>query len=161
MSRILPAICALLLTTTVPHVAGAAGREPDRNLQKLLDKAKLKYQSDEDGDFKLTIDLGNGRSQLVYVRSTAHQFGSLNLREVLSIGAAAEGSEFPPELVRKLLLANADTKLGGWSQQGRYAVYVSKIPADADARQLADAIELTATVADRLERELSGDKDEF
>ena len=149
------------LSFTVACAASAAGREADRNLQKLLDKAKLKYQVDEDGDYKLTVDLGGGRSQLVYVRSVTHDFGTLKVREVLSIGASSKDAELSADVARRLMRENADTKLGAWSSQGRYAIYVCKIPADADARSLADAIELTATVADRLEHDLTPDKDEF
>jgi hypothetical protein len=83
------------------------------------------------------------------------------VREVLSIGASSAEAELPAELNKRLMRENADTKLGAWSAQGRYAVYVCKIAADSDARQLADAIELTATVADRLERDLGANKDEF
>jgi hypothetical protein len=157
------ALAAALLAVafTLAAGAGAAGREADRNLQKLLDKAKLKYQVDDDGDYKITIDLGGGRTQLVYVRSVAHEFGTLKVREVLSIGGASAEAELSPEVNKRLMRENADTKLGAWSAQGRYAIYVCKIPADADARALADTVELTATVADRLERDLSPDKDAF
>jgi hypothetical protein len=157
------AIAGVLLGLACAYAAaaGAAAREPDRALQKLLDKAKLKYQLDEDGDYKLTIDLGDGRTQLVYVRSVVHDFGTLKVREVLSIGASSAEAELSADLAKRLMRENADTKLGAWSAQGRYAIYVSKIPANADARALADAIELTATIADRLERDVSQGKDEF
>ena len=157
------AFAALLVALSLAAcaAASAAGREGDRNLQKLLDKAKLKYQVDDDGDYKLTIDLGGGRSQLVYVRSVTHDFGTLKVREVLSIGASSKEAELSADLNKRLMRENADTKLGAWSAQGRYAIYVCKIAADADARSLADAIELTATVADRLEKDLTPDKDEF
>ena len=158
--RAIAALLAVLLCAAAAP-APAASRDGDRNLQKLLDKAKLKYQLDADGDYKLTIDLGGGRTQLVYVRSATNEFGTLKVREVLSIGAASAEAELSPELARRLMHENADTKLGAWSAQGRYAIYVCKIPADADARALADAIELTATVADRLERDLDAQKDEF
>ena len=156
---LVPALLALAVILPAP-LLGAA-REPDRALQKQLDKAKLKFQVDDDGDFKITIDLGNGRTQLVYVRSVTHDFGSLKVREVLSIGAASAEAELTADLSKRLMRENADTKLGAWSAQGRYAIYVCKIAADAPARALADAIELTATVADRLERDLAADKDEF
>lgn len=146
---------ALLLTLS------ASAAEPDRNLQKLLDKAKIKYQVDDQGDFKITYDLGNGRTQLAYVRSGASDFGALKLREVLSIGYASPNEQIPNDVANRLLEHNAQTKLGAWTKQGRLAVFVSKIPADADARKLADAVELTAVLADALEQELAPGKDDY
>jgi hypothetical protein len=55
---------------------------------------------------------------------------------------------------------NADTKLGAWSRRDATPSTSARSPRSA-ARALADAIELTATVADRLERDLAADKDEF
>lgn len=149
---------ALSCAVTILHAAPA---EPDRNLQKLLDKAKIKYQIDDAGDFKITYDLGNGRSQLAYVRSSASDFGTLKIREVLSIGYASPSDKIPGEVANRLLEHNAQTKLGAWTKQGRLAVFVSKIPADADAKKLADAVELTAVLADALEQELTPGKDEY
>ena len=159
MLRISHAALAGLLAATI--ALPARGAEPDRNLQKLLDKARLKYQVDDQGDFKVTYDLGNGRSQLAYVRSGSSDFGSLKIREILSIGYASPSEKIPADVANRLLEHNAQTKLGAWSRQGRLAVFVSKIPADADARKLADAIELTAVLADALEQELMPGKDDY
>ena len=152
------ALSALLVAALA---APAQGAEPDRNLQKLLDKARLKYQVDDQGDFKVTYDLGNGRTQLAYVRSSSSEFGTLKIREILSIGYASPNEKIPPDVANRLLEHNAQTKLGAWSKQGRLAVFVSKVPADADAKKLADAIELTAVLADALEQELTPGKDEY
>ena len=152
---------ALATLLVIALAAPAHGAEPDRNLQKLLDKARLKYQVDDQGDFKVTYDLGNGRSQLAYVRSGSSDFGALKIREILSIGYASPGEKIPPDVANRLLEHNAQTKLGAWSKQGRLAVFVSKIPADADAKKLADAIELTAVLADALEQELMPGKDDY
>ena len=159
MLRISHVALAALLAATI--ALPAHGAEPDRNLQKLLDKARLKYQVDDQGDFKVTYDLGNGRSQLAYVRSGSSDFGSLKIREVLSIGYASPSEKIPVDVANRLLEHNAQTKLGAWSRQGRLAVFVSKIPADADAKKLADAIELTAVLADALEQELMSGKDDY
>jgi hypothetical protein len=153
------ALAALLLSLF--SAAANAAPEPDRNLQKLLDKAKIKYQIDDQGDFKITYDLGNGRTQLAYVRSASNDFGTLKIREVLSIGYASAGENIPNDVANRLLEHNAQTKLGAWTKQGRLAVFVSKIPADAGPRELADAVELTAVLADALESELMPGKDDY
>jgi len=161
MGRMALSILALSLALATIAPAASAPREPSRNLQKLLDKARLKYQVDDDGDFKITYDLGGGRTQLAYVRSAASEYGSLQLREILSIGYAAKEAEVPADVARRALAASADTKLGAWSLRGRLLIYVSKVPASADARELADAIEFTATVADRFEQETDGARDDY
>lgn len=155
-------LLALVLTMfTNPVALADTGAQPDRALQKLLDKGKVRYTLDESGSFKVTYDVGGGRTQLVYVRSTTASFGALKLRDVLSIGHAVAEAELPAPLARRMLSDSAETKLGGWTLQGRHLVYMSKIPADSDLRRLLDALSFTATVADRLEQELSGDVDAF
>ena len=158
--RILLLASVLTMFTDATALA-PAGAEPDRALQKLLDKGKVKYTLDEAGTFKVTYDVGNGRTQLVYVRSTTASFGTLKFRDVLSIGHAIPEADLPADLARRMLRDSAETKLGGWTLQGRHLVYMSKVPADSDLRRLLDALSFTATVADRVEKELSGDVDAF
>jgi hypothetical protein len=46
-------------------------------------------------------------------------------------------------------------------QKGGHGVYVIKVPANASANDLDSAIDTCAGSADKLEREFTGDKDEF
>ena len=50
---------------------------------------------------------------------------------------------------------------GAWAKQDEYAVFVVKLPADADAKALDDAIDAAITSADAMEAELTPGKDEL
>ena len=152
-------------------VAGAAignGHDPDPRVKRLLDKLKYKYEVDEDGDYKLVFDLDDddddaktGRSQLVYVRSPIHEYGSHQVREVWAPAYKAKGEAFPAKVANRLLEASQQSKLGGWAKQGAYAVFLIKVGTNASAEQLDDAINAALQSADQMEAELTPGKDEF
>ena len=163
---------AMLLCFSASSVVNAAGpataakSKPagDPAVRQLLDKLEYKYDVDEDGDFRLTFGLDeekNGRSQLVFVRSPVETYGSHKVREVWSPGYLSATDEFPAEVANRLLEATQDSKLGAWAKQGRYAVFVVKLAADADASELDDAVEAALRSADEMEAELTPGKDEF
>jgi hypothetical protein len=141
--------------------AKAAG---DPAVKQLLDKLKYKYEVDEEGDYRLTFSLDetkDGRSQLVFVRSPVESFGSHRVREIWSPAYVSATDEFPVKVANRLLEATQVSKLGAWAKQGRYAVFVVKLAADADATQLDDAVEAALRSADEMEAELTPGKDEF
>ena len=83
------------------------------------------------------------------------------LREVWAPAYKAKGDQFPVEVANRLLEASQDSKLGGWTKQGRFAVFVVKLPTDASVEQLDDANDAAIQSADQMEAELTPDKDEF
>ena len=132
----------------------------DKSVQRQLDKRKINYEVDADGDFRITYDVGGGRTQLAFVRSATFNYGKLRIREIRSIGYRGDGA-FPQSVANRMLEHSNDAKLGAWTKQGNLAIFTAKIPADASDQQLVDAIELTARLADELEKELVPGKDEF
>jgi hypothetical protein len=119
---------------------------------------------DSEGDFRLTFGLDEdeaGRSQLVFVRSPVESYGAHQVREIWSPGYLSATDEFPAAVANRLLVATQDSKLGAWAKQGRYAVFVVKVPVGASASQLDDAMEAALRSADEMEAELSPGKDEF
>ena len=152
-------VATLAACVAVPTAASAA--EADKKVRKQLDQRKVRYEVDEDGDFKVTYELEGGRTQLAFVRSATFAYGKLQIREVLSIGYRATGTAFPAEVANRMLEHNQAAKLGAWTKQGNLGIFTSKIAADASAEELVDAIEVTVSLADELEKEFSGDKDEF
>jgi hypothetical protein len=149
--------CATLLSAASAAAAGT----PDNVIKAQLDSKGIKYEIDKDGDFKVVYDLGGGRSQLAWVRSTVNTYGSLKIREIWSPGYKSDSNDFPVLIANTLLDKNHEMKLGAWEAQDNMAMFVTKIPADANADQLIDALELTVNSADAVEKEISGDKDEF
>jgi hypothetical protein len=141
--------------------APAQGANPDSKLRKQLEQRKIRYETDADGTYRITYDLGNGRTQLAFVSSTINEYGSVKTREVRSIGYRAPADQFAAPVANRILEVNNQAKLGAFVKQGRFAVFTAPVPIDASAQQLADTIELCARLADELERELDADKDEF
>jgi hypothetical protein len=127
-------------------------------------KAKLEakatpYTVDDDGDFSILVDVGDGRTQQVWVLAAYQSADHLKIREIWSPGFESETDAFTAELANDLLERSNLLKLGSWVKQGRTAMLVAKIPAHASADELDEAIDLAATTADALELELTGKDD--
>lgn len=145
-----------------PPAAATAGKA-DPIAQRALDNAKIKYEVDKDGDFRIVYDLEGGRTQQVWLRSATFDYGALKIREVISYGYKAPGKTdgLPLPIANRMLENNNQVKLGAWVRQGGAGIFVSKISATATSKEVSDALELTARVADKLEQEFTGEKDEF
>jgi len=161
---------ATLLFLTASSIANAA--EPaalakpqgDPAVRQQLEELKYEYDVDGEGDYRLTFGMDeedDGRSQLVFVRSPVETYGSHRIREIWSPAYLSTTDEFPAKIGTRLLEATQESKLGAWSKQGRYAVFVVKLAADASAGELDDAVEAALRSADEMEQELSPGKDEF
>lgn len=153
-------LAAMLLSFMIGSPLALAA-EPDRSVRKMLDKRKVSYEVDKDGDFKLSYDMGGGRSQVVFVRSATLEYGKLRIREIFSTGYRADGNAFPAAVANRMLEIGSQAKLGAWTKLGSLGVFTTRIAANASEQELLGAIELTGTLADELEKELSGSKDEF
>lgn len=154
---------ALLLCAAVPALAQDAAKA-DPAVGRLLDQLEYEYEVDEDGDYRLVFEVDGAtdkRSQLVYVRSPVETYGTLRIREIWAPGYKAAGKDFPADVANRLLAATQDNKIGAWAKQDEYAVFVVKLPADAAAQALEDAIDAAVTSADRMEAELTPGKDEL
>jgi hypothetical protein len=153
------AIVLLACLLSVPSVAAVDQADP--LVKKHLDSLKLKYEIDEDKDFKIVMDVGEGRTQLAYVRSSTESYGVNRVREIWSPGYKSETEELPQKVANRLLDYSNDVKMGGWVKQKRVAVFVVKISANASATELKDAIDAAVNSADEIEQEYTGKKDEF
>lgn len=161
-AHMIPRLPLLLLAATLcAQPAAAAAADADASVEARLKSLDYRYEVDEDGDFRLVFETGEKgeRSQLVYVRSVTESYGEHRIREIWA--PAYEGAEagFPAAIANRLLEDGHEKKLGGWTKQGRYAVFVVKLSADAPATLLRDAIEAAAESADAMEAELTPGKD--
>ena len=145
---------ALLLSASA-----AAGGPPDGVVKAQLESKGVKFEVDADGDFKCIYALEGGRTQMVWVRSTVASYGALRVREIWSPGYRSDVDEFPAIIANQLLTRSNTVKLGGWVKQGKNAVFVVKIPADASADQLVNAISAAVDSADAIELALTGKDD--
>lgn len=164
VSMVLCLAASSVVNAAEPATPAKSGKSGDPAVKRLLDELKYKYDVDEEGDFRLTFGLDEkdeGRSQLVFVRSPVETYGSHRVREIWSPAYQASGDEFPVKVANRLLEATQESKLGAWAKQGRYAVFVVKLPADAKAAELDDAVDAALRSADAMEQELTPGKDDF
>ena len=153
-------LTALSLALALSAPAALAG-EPDLALKAQLESLDVKYDIDADGDFKITFDLGEGRSQLVWIRSATESYGDLKVREIWSPGYKHGGQEVPVKIANRLLEHSHTLILGGWTKQKEFCMLAVKIPVSATPKQLRDAAEAAADAADEMEQELTPGKDDL
>lgn len=151
---------ACLAAALVLLSAHAQASEPDPRVKASLDAKETPYEVDEDGDFKIVVRLDDDRTQLVWVRSAVSDTEFASVREIWSPGYEAATDTFPSAIANDLLARSNELILGGWVKQDRVAMLVVKLPADASADELDEAIDLAALSADEVEKDLTG-KDEL
>ena len=102
-------------------------------------RARLSTISPASGNFKVTFNLKNGRSQVAFISSATYRYMNLEIREIVS-PAYRSAAPFTAEVANRLLADNNDKKLGAWVMQkekdGYYALFVTKIPADSSDESL-------------------------
>jgi len=156
----LSSLPALAADTGVP-VGETQHSAADPLIARHLDSLEYRYEVDEDGDYKLTFEVDDKRSQLAYVLSATEKFGNLQVREIWSPAYRAPTAQFPADVANRLLQDSQSSKLGGWVKQGDMAVFVVKIAANAAAGELDDALDFVLRSADQMEAALTQGKDEF
>ena len=149
----LAAACLALSTSA------ALAATPDPVVKAQLESKGTPFTIDEDGDFQITVRISDERTQLVWVRSAVEETGQMRVREIWSPGYESATPAFPAAVANDLLERSNMLKLGSWVKQEKIAMLVSKIPADASATVLDEAIDLTASAADAVELELTGKDD--
>jgi len=162
MTRSMPSLAlalafAALALAPSPALAGT----PDPAIKAQLDSLDMKYEVDSDGDYKITFDVGGGRSQLIWIRSATEKYGSLKVREIWSPGYKFAGAQLPVAIANRLLEHSHGLILGGWTKQKQFAMLAVKIPVSATPEQLRDAAEAAADAADEMEAELTPGKDDL
>lgn len=152
------ACCALLAAGALNT---AAAGKPDPAIGKKLEAQGLKYEVDDDGDYKLLFAVEGDRSQVVWVRSPVEALGGLRLREILSISGKSPKPKTPEQIVSSAVAATAALmssnrqKLGGWvlkgSDDNQAFYYVAQVPADIGADDLEVVLRAVAKDADAFE----------
>lgn len=131
----------------------------DPRVRSALDEAGLRYVLDADEDFQLLFQLGEGRSQVVFINSTTEKVAPFEVREVWT-GAYLAKTALPKKVANLLLLDSFNQKVGAWAlwpdRSGKVmAVFTVKIDADTPPEALASAVQAVMVVGDAMERRLS------
>jgi len=152
----LSVLAGLAAATAVPAAA------EDASVAKRLDSAGLKYEVDDDGDYKLTFNYTKeGRTQLVFVSGTTQTVSGLTVREVFSPAGRVEKDGIGGKAALELLSASGQMKMGSWEIRGDVLYFVIKVLDSATASELSSMLDIAAETADDKEIELSGDRDDL
>jgi hypothetical protein len=165
MGKLMRTSVVAILTGWMAAASGEAPAAPDAvdaRLVAAFKTAGLAYALD-DGDFRLTFTLADGRTQHVWVASKTAKISKLEFRDVWSVAYRGQG-QLPANLATRLLTENVRMVMGAWqvnqSKDEYLLVFSYPIAADADAETLQEVIEAVTLSADRMEKELTG-KDDF
>ena len=162
-TTILVVLIIAFTATSVCLSQVGAKKSSDRRVERLLDEADLKYEVDGDGDFTLVNGLKNDRSQIAWILSRTSKLGSLEIRQIWSVGYRSK-SPLSETLANRLLKENTQVKIGAWQVRKMgddyVAVFCAQIAADTDKETLLLALLAVTKTADELEKELT-DKDDF
>lgn len=147
---------SLAAATAVPAAA------EDASVARRLDSAGLKYEVDNDGDYKLTFNYTKeGRTQLVFVSGTTQTVSGLTVREVFSPAGRVEKDGIGGKAALELLSASGQLKMGSWEIRGDVLYFVIKVLDSASSSELSSLLDIAAETADDKEIELSGDRDDL
>lgn len=156
-------IATLVCLAPLASAQVGAKKAGDPRVEKILKEADLKYTVDGDGDFRLSNDVGDGRTQLVWILSNTSELGTLEIRQIWSIAYRSK-TPFSARVANRLLEENSKVKLGSWQVRKMgddyVAVFSAQIAADTDRLSLLLALHAATTTADEIEKELTG-KDDY
>lgn len=135
---------------------GNGGADP--RVMEILDRAGLKYEINDGGDFRLGFRKDVDRRQVVFISSTPESFQNIELREVWSLGHMPWTGDIPPPVAVDLLERNAQVSFGAWQMLrdlGKDVIFFAvRIPADTGAEALLGAIQLVIQETDDFENAL-------
>jgi len=161
MKSALHVLSALSLSAVL---AGAAtdALASDASVKSRLDARGIKYQIDDDGDYKVTYNYAKeGRTQLVFVSGGTEDVGGFKVREVFSPAGRVEKDDIDGAKALELLAESRKNKLGSWEIAGDVLYFVAKLPDTLNAAQLESVMDIVAETADNMELEISGDRDDL
>lgn len=159
-------VVGLAVTSTINGQIGRQKIDPnaaDIRVKRILDARGLKYEIDEDNDFRVGNALPGERTHLVFINSNTSNYEDLEVREVWGIASISEDAP-EQEVAYDLLNENGLLKIGKWSvveSNGKAIVEFSVvIDADTDDTALITALLAVSRTADKMEKKLTG-KDVF
>lgn len=159
--RTVPIASPLLLLLACALAAPAASAA-DASVKTRLDARGVKYQVDDDGDYKVTYSYKQeDRTQLVFVSGGTESVGGYTVREVFAPAGLVDKDKIDGAKALELLAESRTNKLGSWELAGNTLYFVIKLPDSVDAAQLEAAMDIAAETADNMEIELSGDRDDL
>ncbi|TVQ48679.1 MAG: hypothetical protein EA365_01205 [Gloeocapsa sp. DLM2.Bin57] len=132
----------------------------DYRVERLLKVLQLSYSVDKDGDFKVTVEFENGRSQVAFIDSDTQMLDNFEIREIWSVAYISEGY-LDIDTANTLLLYNYQLKMGSWrlipaDNNIFFVAYCIQIAADCDPDSFYQALMSVLEVTDEMEEQLTG-----
>lgn len=122
------------------------------DIEKLLDKAGIAYETDEDGDCNIIEELAGGRTQLVIVCGKTDLIKKTEIVQVWTKAASLE--HVSKGDFKDLLQKNGEYHVGAWEICGQALIFCVRVPISAvDA--LEHIIKYAALTADEMEKQYS------
>lgn len=154
-SFIIAALAAL--TSGVVHAQ-------DARIKRVLDQSGLKYTISSNGNFTMTFNLSEGRSQLVVIKGNMEIFSEEPIVEIWT--PVYKGKSMDNETLATLLITGFQKKIGGgeitMQDDTIYGLYVVKIPLSAFTAKYAQALCWSiAGVGDEVESKVMSGGDDF
>jgi len=142
------------------------GAKASKKLLKTLNKTDLSFETTDDGDFRITIAVENGRTHLVFLTSQMNEYNGAYVSDLygFSIVSNSDSINMLSDTYQDLLIETARTTVGSWgiyysddkTQAG--IAYIAKITSNVTSEELKAHIFGVALIADskELEWEKSG-----
>lgn len=136
----------------------------DPRVTQALEALNIKFEFDEEGDYRLGTLLPDGRTQIGFIRARTFEFAGVEMREVFSVGLRSFGP-FDPRTCNILLQENSSLKIGAWAvvsntDDVHLAIFSVKVAADLAGPTLGAVIAVVLKTADDMEQRLAG-RDDF
>jgi len=158
LSAVIATSVVTLAMGAVTHAQLGSRKKHDPRVEVLLKKGDLKFEIDQDGDFKLVNQLDGGRTQAVFINTSTQNLGDMEIRDIWSVALVSD-KPLNTEIANDLLRENNVVKLGAWRVQrsGNKTVvaFAAKIAADTDLETLLITLQAVTMTADKKEQELT------
>ena len=134
----------------------------DAVVARRLAQIGMKYTVDKDGDYKVTINFTKEhRTQMVFVSGATEALGGMTIRKIFSPAATVATDGINGAKALELLRDSRGKKLGSWEIEGANLYLVVKVPDTLTPAQLESVMMATASLADDMEIELTGKRDDL
>ena len=158
MKKILTSLTFALLTQlTFGQLSTSVG---DPRVRKLLSELEYEFMvvTSNENEFRVSFDLGNGRTQAGFIDSRTSFYGNFEIREISSL--VYVGHTLPAQnTLYYILKRNSELKIGAYEMIFNGTDYVirfnAKVSADLDSEGLNTILTLVLMTADELEKELT------
>jgi hypothetical protein len=134
----------------------------DGRIRALLDELGAPYELNSSGNYEVTCEFKDKRSQKVFIVSDTTYVDQLEIRDVSTIGFVSD-APLHADIANALLIYNTEVAFGAWrlsrhdDDDGCTAVFTIHIAAATTAKSLETAIWQAARAGDTVEERFTSE----